>query len=474
MTPCGSCISSPGASAAARSSSRSSSRAGSTRSATPTACVALGLGFDGERGRRPAAADASRRRRRCARCWLGARALRRDLAARAGRRRDRARRPRGRGRGARAPARAAARSCGSASSASRRRCGDRSRRLRWRAVVRRVDAAVALTPDLGDELRRLGFRGPIWAIPNFRDPEPFVAVDRDAAARDAARRARHRRRRRARRLRRPPDRAEAARPRARHARPRCTASASTRTSSSPATARCASELRARRRARAASASSCTCSGTATTSRRSSARSTCSSSRATPKGCPGVLIEAQMAGCPIVTVPVGGVRDLVDDGETGVVTDEIDPEELATRVVGLLRDPKLRTTARRAGRGAVRSGSRPSARPRTYAARLAEIAPGRGRRPPRPLRARRPARPGPIGRLERLINSAQLPSVTIACNYVRIHPQGDRGSARSAFPWLTLGAVRAKICGRAGRTWLTCLAEQWGGGVQGWVDSRQRR
>ena len=37
-----------------------------------------------------------------------------------------------------------------------------------------------------------------------------------------------------------------------------------------------------------------------------------------EGLPGVVIEAQMAGCPIVTVPVGGVRDLVDDGETGIV------------------------------------------------------------------------------------------------------------------------------------------------------------
>ena len=61
------------------------------------------------------------------------------------------------------------------------RSGGRRRRLRWRAVVRRIDAAVALTPDLGDELRRLGFDGPVWAIPNFRVPEPFVAVDRKIA-----------------------------------------------------------------------------------------------------------------------------------------------------------------------------------------------------------------------------------------------------------------------------------------------------
>src|SRR5262245_37993655 len=56
-------------------------------------------------------------------------------------------------------------------------------RWRWRLVVRRIDAAVALTSDLGDELLRLGFEGPVWAIPNFRDPEPFVAVDRTLAGR---------------------------------------------------------------------------------------------------------------------------------------------------------------------------------------------------------------------------------------------------------------------------------------------------
>ena len=74
-----------------------------------------------------------------------------------------------------------------------------------------------------------------------------------------------------------------------------------------------------------------------------------------EGLPGVLIEAQMAGCPVVTVPVGGVRDLVDDGETGIVTDGLDPEELAAASIELLRDPHLRVSPRGAGppaRGAL--------------------------------------------------------------------------------------------------------------------------
>jgi glycosyltransferase involved in cell wall biosynthesis len=91
-----------------------------------------------------------------------------------------------------------------------------------------------------------------------------------------------------------------------------------------------------------------------------------------EGLPGVLIEAQMAGCPIVTVPVGGVRELVDDGETGVVTEHVDATELADRVVGLLRDPKLRARlGERARRRAVRFSS--SAAAGAYAERLTEIA-----------------------------------------------------------------------------------------------------
>ena len=90
-----------------------------------------------------------------------------------------------------------------------------------------------------------------------------------------------------------------------------------------------------------------------------------------EGLPGVLIEAQMAGCPVVTVPVGGVRDLVDDGETGIVIDDLDPEELARRVVELLRDPQLRVRlGERARRRAVRFSSTRAAG--TYAARLAEV------------------------------------------------------------------------------------------------------
>ena len=247
-------------------------------------------------------------------------------------------------------------------------------RWRWRAVVRRIDAVVALTPDLGEEVRRLGFAGPIWAIPNFRDPEPFVAVDRKLAG--AALRAElgvddgvglvglvghliEQKR---------PDRA-------------LDALETIHALGEPAHLVVAGDgpLRARFEqevARRDLGSSVHVLGARDDIAHLLAAIDVLILTSDSEGLPGVLIEAQMAGCPIVTVPVGGVRDVVDDGETGVVTEEVDQAELAGRVVDLLRDPLLRgRLGERARRRAVRFSSSRAAG--TYAARLAEIA-GSGR------------------------------------------------------------------------------------------------
>jgi glycosyltransferase involved in cell wall biosynthesis len=51
----------------------------------------------------------------------------------------------------------------------------------WAFLLRRIDAAFALTPELAAELERLGFDGPVWLAPNSRRPAQFLAVDRDDA-----------------------------------------------------------------------------------------------------------------------------------------------------------------------------------------------------------------------------------------------------------------------------------------------------
>jgi glycosyltransferase involved in cell wall biosynthesis len=60
------------------------------------------------------------------------------------------------------------------------------------------------------------------------------------------------------------------------------------------------------------------------------------------------IEAMAAGCPVVATRVGGMPDLVTDGETGCLVRPRDPEGLAAVILGLLRNPE---TSHRIGRKA---------------------------------------------------------------------------------------------------------------------------
>jgi glycosyltransferase involved in cell wall biosynthesis len=63
-----------------------------------------------------------------------------------------------------------------------------------------------------------------------------------------------------------------------------------------------------------------------------------------------VIEAQAAGVPVVATPVGGVRETVVQGETGVTCEPGDPGSLAAGIVRLLDDPdearRLAAEARR--------------------------------------------------------------------------------------------------------------------------------
>jgi glycosyltransferase involved in cell wall biosynthesis len=67
-----------------------------------------------------------------------------------------------------------------------------------------------------------------------------------------------------------------------------------------------------------------------------------------EGTPVSAIEAMAAGCPVVATRVGGLPDLIDDGETGYLVRRGDADSLGAAVMGLLRD---RETARRIGESA---------------------------------------------------------------------------------------------------------------------------
>lgn len=60
-----------------------------------------------------------------------------------------------------------------------------------------------------------------------------------------------------------------------------------------------------------------------------------------EGTPVSLIEAQASGVPVVSTDVGGVRDIVEDGKTGIITREFDAENYAKALLLLVEDEELR-------------------------------------------------------------------------------------------------------------------------------------
>jgi len=56
-----------------------------------------------------------------------------------------------------------------------------------------------------------------------------------------------------------------------------------------------------------------------------------------EGFPLVLIEAMALGIPIVSTAVGGIPELVDDGETGLLVPPRDPAALGEALLALLDD-----------------------------------------------------------------------------------------------------------------------------------------
>ena len=73
-----------------------------------------------------------------------------------------------------------------------------------------------------------------------------------------------------------------------------------------------------------------------------------------EGTPVTLIEALAAGTAVVSTDVGGVRDVVRDGETGLLVEAGDTEAIASAFERLAADPSLRRTFADAGRADVRA------------------------------------------------------------------------------------------------------------------------
>ncbi|MCC6164912.1 MAG: glycosyltransferase [Acidobacteria bacterium] len=72
-----------------------------------------------------------------------------------------------------------------------------------------------------------------------------------------------------------------------------------------------------------------------------------------EGSPVALIEAMACARPVVSTCVGGVADVVRDGETGWLTDMDDADGLARKIRAVLDSPDRGTTVATAARAAVR-------------------------------------------------------------------------------------------------------------------------
>jgi len=68
-----------------------------------------------------------------------------------------------------------------------------------------------------------------------------------------------------------------------------------------------------------------------------------------EACPLVVQEAMAAGRPMVASRVGGIPELVAEGETGFLVDRTKPAEAAQRILELLKDPDRRAAMGDAGR-----------------------------------------------------------------------------------------------------------------------------
>ncbi len=68
-----------------------------------------------------------------------------------------------------------------------------------------------------------------------------------------------------------------------------------------------------------------------------------------EGRPNVVLEAQASGLPVIATRVGGTPELIRDGQTGLLVDSGDPEQLAQAIARLQQDRQGRCQLAWAGR-----------------------------------------------------------------------------------------------------------------------------
>ena len=94
----------------------------------------------------------------------------------------------------------------------------------------------------------------------------------------------------------------------------------------------------------------------------------------------VAVEALLAGIPVVASRVGGLAEIVHDGETGLLVEPGDPSALAHALRELLIDPARRDVMGRRGRDDALQRFTPAAMASAYEAFLSSAISGHSRHP----------------------------------------------------------------------------------------------
>jgi glycosyltransferase involved in cell wall biosynthesis len=68
--------------------------------------------------------------------------------------------------------------------------------------------------------------------------------------------------------------------------------------------------------------------------------------------PHTVVESLAVGCPVIATAVGGVPEVVRDGENGLLVPPGDPTALAQAITRFFRDADLRSTLRASAEGSV--------------------------------------------------------------------------------------------------------------------------